>query len=282
MPKTILITGAGSDFGLAAASTLAQAGHRVVAAMREPSGRNRERANALWAQAIHVLAMDVTDDASVERGVRETLAKAGQIDVLVNNASITVFGAIEASTCDQARAVFDTNVVGLLRAIRAVLPAMRRERDGLIVNVGSALGRVTLPHLGLHSASNAAVEVISDALQHELRSFGVETVLLQPSADLAAMSGNARLPDDSARVKSYSQTGQAPEAMLALFAQATEGHVAADATTLAKALLSLIETRKFARPDRLVVGTPCQSARKKDPRSASKRDPFRFGLYAKP
>ena len=255
MPKTIMITGAGGDFGLAAAAMLAQVGHRVVAAMRDPSGRNRERANALWAQAIHVLAMDVTDDSSVERGVRETLAKAGQIDVLVNNASITVFGAIEASTCDQARAVFDTNVVGLLRTIRAVLPAMRRERDGLIVNVGSALGRVTLPHLGLHSASKAAVEAISDALQHELRSFGVETVLLQPSADLAAMSGNARLPDDSARVKSYSEAGQAPGAMLALFAQATEGHGAADATTLAKALLSLVETRKFARPDRLVVGT---------------------------
>ncbi len=74
MPKTIMITGAGGDFGLAAAAMLAQVGHRVVAAMRDPSGRNRERANALWAQAIHVLAMDVTDDSSVERGVRETLA----------------------------------------------------------------------------------------------------------------------------------------------------------------------------------------------------------------
>ena len=104
MPKTILITGAGSDFGLAAAATLAQAGHRVVAAMREPSGRNRERANALWARAIHVLAMDVTDDASVERGVREALTKAGQIDVLVNNASITLLGAIETFTYGQVRA----------------------------------------------------------------------------------------------------------------------------------------------------------------------------------
>ena len=191
--------------------------------------------------------------------MRETLAKAGQIDVLVNNASITLFGAIETFTCDQVRAAFDTNVVGLLRTIRAVLPAMRRKRNGLIVNVGSVLGRITLPHLGIHSASKSAVEAISDALQHELRCFGVETVILQPRPDLGAMCGNAHLPEDSARVQSYCEVGQAPEAMVALFAQAAGGHGAADATTLAKALLSLVETPKGARPDRLAVGIPFEA-----------------------
>jgi NAD(P)-dependent dehydrogenase (short-subunit alcohol dehydrogenase family) len=254
MSKTILITGASSDFGRAAAETLKAAGHRVVAAMRDPSGRNRERANALWAQAIHVLAIDVTCDTSVEQCVHDTLAKAGHIDVLVNNASITSIGAIETFSSEQAQTVFNNNVVGLLRTIRAVVPAMRGARDGLIVNIGSVLGRVTVPYFGLHSASKAAVEAISEALQYELRPFSVETVVLQPSADIFSVYKSAHVPADDVRVNDYCDTGHPHDTMLAGLTQSTGESGTADATTLAKALLSLVDAKRGSRPDRLVVG----------------------------
>ena len=150
--------------------------------MRDPSGRNRERANALWAKGIDVVALDVTDDTSVEKGVQRVLAKAGRIDVLVNNAGMASVGVSEAFTADQLRAMFETNVIGVFRTARAVLPSMRRERDGLIVNIGSILGRVTFPFFGLYGASKFAVEAINDTLRYEVSQFGVEVVLLQPSA----------------------------------------------------------------------------------------------------
>jgi len=149
MSRTILITGASTGFGRDAAETLSRAGHAVFASMRDPHGRNREHAEALRRQGIEVVELDVGNDASVDHAVSEMLARAGRIDVLINNAGIASAGVTEAFTADQARVVLDTNVVGLLRTTRAVLPAMRRRRDGLIVNIGSILGRVTLPFFAI-------------------------------------------------------------------------------------------------------------------------------------
>jgi NADP-dependent 3-hydroxy acid dehydrogenase YdfG len=113
--------------------------------MREPQAKNREHAETLRKQGIKVVELDVSSDASVERAVKEVLARASRIDVLINNAGVASAGITEAFTPDQAKTVFNTNVVGLLRATRAVLPAMRRQGDGLIINIGSILGRVTFP-----------------------------------------------------------------------------------------------------------------------------------------
>src|SRR5215467_15222548 len=141
MTKIILITGASTGLGRDTAEALARAGYHVFAAMRDIAGRNRGHADALRSQKIGVVELDVTDDASVDRAIASILAEAGKIDVLVNNAGIASAGVSEAFTADQARAIFDTNVIGLLRVTRAVLPSMRRERDGLIINMGSVLGR---------------------------------------------------------------------------------------------------------------------------------------------
>ena len=148
MPKTILITGASSGFGRDTAETLRRAGHTVYASMRGAQGKNREAAEALQTLGIETVELDVSDDASVEAGVERVVAEAGNIDVLVNNAGIGSAGVTEAFTAEQTRVVFDTNVIGLLRVTRAVLPSMRRRRDGLIINIGSILGRVTFPLLG--------------------------------------------------------------------------------------------------------------------------------------
>ena len=125
MSKTILITGASTGFGRDTAETLARAGHTVFASMRDPKGKNKNHAEALRKQGIEVVELDVGDDASVDRGVQEVLKRAKRIDVLVNNAGIASAGVTEAFTPDQAKVVFNTNVVGVLRTTRAVLTTMR-------------------------------------------------------------------------------------------------------------------------------------------------------------
>src|SRR5258708_1375701 len=158
MSKTILITGTSSGFGRDTAETLHRAGHTVYASMRRAQGKNREAAEALRKLGIKTVELDVNDDASVEEGVKTVLEEAGKIDVLVNNAGIASAGVTEAFTTDQAKAIFDTNVIGLLRVTRAVLPSMRQNRDGLIINIGSVLGRVTFPFIGIYGASKFPAE----------------------------------------------------------------------------------------------------------------------------
>jgi NADP-dependent 3-hydroxy acid dehydrogenase YdfG len=181
MSKTILITGASSGFGRDTAETLRRAGHTVYASMRGAQGKNLEAAEALRKLGIEIVELDVSDDASVEAGVKNVLAKACKIDVLVNNAGIASAGVTEAFTTEQAKAIFDTNVIGLLRVTRAVLPSMRRQHDGLIINIGSILGRVTFPFVGIYGASKFAVEALTDSLRYEVSQLGVEVVEVQPS-----------------------------------------------------------------------------------------------------
>src|SRR5256886_10115489 len=164
MSKTILITGASSGFGRDTAETLHRAGHTVYASMRGVQGKNREAAEALRKLGVKTMELDVSDDASVKAGVENVLAEAGKIDVLVNNAGIASAGVTEAFTTEQAKAIFDTNVIGLLRVTRAVLPSMRRRHDGLIINIGSILGRVTFPFIGIYCSSKLAVEALTHSL----------------------------------------------------------------------------------------------------------------------
>src|SRR4029450_5856368 len=165
MPKTILITGTSSGFGRDTAETLQQAGHTVSASMRDGESKNREAAAALQKLGIKSVELDVSDAASVEAAVEKVLAEAGKIDVLINNAGIGSAGVTEAFTAEQAKVVFDTNVIGLLRITRAVPPSMRERHDGLIINISSILGRVTFPFLGIYGASKFAVEALTDSLR---------------------------------------------------------------------------------------------------------------------
>jgi len=130
MPKTILITGASSGFGLDTAETLGLAGHRVFASMRDVDGRNRPHADALRAKGINVVEIDVTDDTSVQKGVGSVLAEGGPLDVVINNAGLGSLNVTETFTTDQLRELFDVNVFGVQRVLRAVLPTLRSQREG--------------------------------------------------------------------------------------------------------------------------------------------------------
>ena len=254
MSKTILITGASSGFGRITAEALARAGHMVFASMRDPSAKNRNHAQGLRQQGIAVVALDVGSDNSVDQAVNEVLAVAGRIDVLINNAGIASAGITEAFTADQAKVVLNTNIVGLLRTNRAVLPTMRAQGDGLIINIGSILGRVTFPFFGIYGASKFAVEALTDSLRYEVSQFGVDVVLLQPSAYPTNMYAAMQQPLDGARVADYGDIAQIPGKMFEAFRGMFDSDNAPDPHDVADAIAKLISTPKSARPARVVVG----------------------------
>ena len=255
MSKTILITGASTGFGRDTAETLAEAGHKVFASMRNPQAQNRDHAKVLRQKGIEVVELDVGSDASVEAAVKEVLSRASRIDVLVNNAGIASAGVTEAFTPEQAKVVFDTNVVGLLRTSRAVLPAMRRQGDGLIINIGSILGRVTFPFFGIYGASKFAVEALTDSLRYEVSQLGIDVALVQPSAYPTPMYANVQMPADTERATAYGAVGEIPGAMFKHFMTTFQSPGAPDPHDVAEAIARLVAQPKGSRPTRTVVGT---------------------------
>ena len=175
MTKVILITGASSGIGFDAARTLARQGHRVYAA-----ARRLERMEPLKEDGVIPLQMDVTDEVSMETGVRTILETEGRIDVLVNNAGYGFFGAIENVPLEEARKQLEVNVFGLSRLCQLVLPSMREQGSGRIVNLSSIAGKAVILFGGWYHVSKYAVEAFSDALRMEVKPFGIDVVLIEP------------------------------------------------------------------------------------------------------
>jgi NADP-dependent 3-hydroxy acid dehydrogenase YdfG len=177
----VVITGCSSGFGHWAALTFARQGHTTFATVR-----SLERATALQdaAQAesldLHVLRLDVRDAESVDAAVAEIVEREGRIDICVNNAGIELRGPIEECAEDEVLAQFDTNVFGLLRVVRAVVPIMRAQHSGVIVNVGSIAGLVARPFAGVYAATKHAVEAISESMHFELKPFGIRVAVIEP------------------------------------------------------------------------------------------------------
>ena len=171
--RVVLITGASSGIGRVTAELLAARGHRVF-------GGVRTAATTRPLEGVEVVPLDVRDDASVKSCVEEVYRRAGRIDVLVNNAGINLVGAVEETSISQAQALFDTNVIGVLRMIQAVLPGMRRQGAGLIVNISSILGVMPAPFMGVYASTKHAIEGLSESLDHEVRAFGIRVVLIEP------------------------------------------------------------------------------------------------------
>jgi short-subunit dehydrogenase len=168
-----IVTGASGGIGEAAARALAAAGYRVFGTSR--------RAPATGSSGIEYLGCDVTSDESVKGAVDAVLSKAGRIDLLVNNAGVGLVGGAEESSVEQAKSLFDVNLFGLIRMTKAVLPTMRGQRAGRIVNLSSVMGLIPAPFMALYAASKHAVEGYSESLDHEIRSSGVRVVLVEPA-----------------------------------------------------------------------------------------------------
>ena len=257
MEKTILVTGASSGFGRLTAETLSKSGHKVFAGFRSAEGARKQIAYELKAKNIEVLKVDVTDQAGVDKAIVQLLEKSGnKLDVVVNNAGMASAGLSEAFTAEQARDLFEVNVFGVQRVMRATLPVLRAKRAGLVINVGSILGRVTLPFFGLYGASKYAVEAMTDSYRYELSQLGVDVVLVQPSAYPTNMYAAAQKPANGELVKSYGETGEVPGKILKTFMTLFQGENAPNPQDVATAIDKIVATPAGSRPDRVVVGLP--------------------------
>src|SRR6266852_6435873 len=241
--QVVLITGSSTGFGRLFTETLGRKGHTVFATMRDPAGRNAKNAAEIRGVAekesltIHVLEMDVTDDGSVERGVEAAVAKAGRIDVAINNAGYYLSGLEEAVTTEQARRLMDTNFLGPVRVNRAVLPHMRRQRSGVLMHISSAAGRIIAPSMGFYCASKFALEALAEAYSYELAAQGIESVIVEPGQYETPVFGNTVTAADQARTNTYCAVKEIPAKINAALSS-TDGN----AQEVADAVLRIIET----------------------------------------
>ncbi|HTY43159.1 MAG TPA: oxidoreductase [Thermoanaerobaculia bacterium] len=188
--KAAIVTGASSGIGEAVARRLATAGYRVY-------GTSRRSAEAGW-RSFEMLPLDVTSDESVEAAVEEVMRLEGRIDLLVNNAGFGVAPAgAEESSIDQARSIFETNFFGVVRMTRAVVPHMRRQGSGRIINIGSVLGFLPMPYGALYSATKHAIEGYSESLDHELRTWGIRVSVIEPAYTKTRFDANLLEPDST-------------------------------------------------------------------------------------
>lgn len=194
-----LVTGASSGIGYATAKALQAAGFDVFGTSRH--------ATAEGPDGVTMLTCDVTDDASVAALVEEVLDDAGRIDLLVNNAGVGLFGGAEESSLAQAQALFDVNMFGVIRLTNAVLPIMRRQKSGRIINLSSAHGFIPAPYFALYSATKHAVEGYSQSLDHELRTLGIRVALVEPAYTRTSFDGNLIQPDRSLAAYASARAG---------------------------------------------------------------------------
>ena len=180
--RVAIVTGAWGGIGEATALALARAGYRVFGTGRKPPQSK--------SAGVEFLICDVTSDASVEAAFSEVVAKAGRIDLLVNNAGAGLMGGAEESSIEQAKSLFDVNLFGVMRTTRAILPVMRRQKRGRIVNISSVMGLIPAPYMAVYASSKHALEGYSESLDHEIRDAGVRVVLVEPAYTRTSFESN--------------------------------------------------------------------------------------------
>ena len=249
MSKRILITGASGGFGKLMTLTLLEKGHAVVAAMRGPEDKNREIADELTTVGADIVEIDVTINDSVKQGVEA----AGTLDVVINNAGVGVIGLQESFVPEDWQKIFDINVFGVQRVNRAVIPAMRKRRSGLLIHVSSLLGRMTLPFYGPYNASKWALEALAENYRVELSGFGVDSCIVEPGGYPTSFMDALMQPSDSARNDTYGDFAGAPKSLFENFEKALVGNPEQDPQNVADAVANLIETPAGQRSFRTVV-----------------------------
>jgi NAD(P)-dependent dehydrogenase (short-subunit alcohol dehydrogenase family) len=185
--RVALVTGVSSGIGLATARKLLAKGFRSFGTVRETS-----RVSAV-PPGVELIQLDVRDEKSVSAGVRAVLDRAGRVDVLINNAGSVLVGSLEETSISEAKELFDTNFFGVLRMSRAVLPSMRRQKWGRIINISSVLGFLPAPYQGIYAASKHALEGYSESLDHEVRRFGIRVSVIEPGFTRTNLEQNSHL-----------------------------------------------------------------------------------------
>lgn len=253
--RTVVITGASSGFGERSARAFADKGDHVFGTMRDIAGRNAAKKAALEAYSprISIIEMDMTNDVSVVDGFAGILADGG-VDILINNAGVMYLGITEAFSIGQAQEQMETNYFGAVRAIQAVLPAMRAAGAGLIINTSSLVGRISPPFFGTYTASKHALEGYSQALRYELSPFGVDIAIVEPGPFGTGLLGAGQPPVRQDVLSTYGDLAQVPTAMGEHFAQLLSSEGAPDPQWVVDAYLNLADMPNGNRPMRTVVG----------------------------
>jgi len=257
MTRDILITGCSSGFGFDAAKHFAKKGQRVYATMRDAGGRNQSAADALAAFAeservnLTVLEMDVTSDESVNAAV----SRISNVDVLINNAGVGFGGPVESFTSEQILRQLDVNIVGTIRVARAVLPAMRARKSGLIIQVSSTAGRAAFPGFGVYHASKWGLEGISEAMRYELGPLGVDVVIVEPGPFSTSFFENLISGSDEDRAAAYGHVAGFGEGFRTMVMTAFEdGAAPTDPMIVVETFDRLIEAPDGTRPFRTIAG----------------------------
>jgi NAD(P)-dependent dehydrogenase (short-subunit alcohol dehydrogenase family) len=261
---TILVTGSSSGLGRCMVEVLARAGHTVYASMRATEGKNAGVAEELRTVAraerlaLHVIDLDVTDDASVQGGIDTIVSQSGQIDVVINNAGYGLGGITEAIAIPQAQRLFDVNVFGALRVTQAALPHMRRRRSGLVVFISSNSAHWIIPTMGIYSASKAALELMARGFSYELPAVGVDTTIVQTGGFATDFGHNLEQASNREVWDAYGQLGQFAHAFADGMGQTMKSgsnDLTSDPHTMAELLVKLIAIPQGSRPTKVQVGT---------------------------
>jgi NAD(P)-dependent dehydrogenase (short-subunit alcohol dehydrogenase family) len=201
MNQVVLITGASSGIGKSVALYLAQKGYKVYGTSRKPM----ESMEGL----VKMLVMDVRDESAIQSAIKQLFEIEGRLDILINNAGIGITGAVEELPMEEVKKHFDTNFFGPISVMQAVLPIMRNQKSGLIINITSIAGYMGLPFRGVYSASKGALELLTEAISMEVKSFGIDVVNVAPgdfATNIASGRYHAPLKSDSAYRESYGKT----------------------------------------------------------------------------
>lgn len=251
--KVVFITGTNSGFGYLAAKNLAALGHKVYGTVRESQGRNKVKADELSSiNNINILDVDVTSSEQVNKAIDHIIKHEGRLDVVVNNAGYFGGGLAEAYFVDDVEKMFDVNLKGTWRVAKASLPQMRKQGEGLIINISSGLGRFSAPFMTVYNSTKFAVEGLTEGLHYEVRPFGVDVVLIQPGAFPTEIFGKSTYGSESAIADQYGDMAKVPEQIGEGMGQMFE-QLKPNPQMVPDAIVKLINSPKGERPLRTVV-----------------------------
>lgn len=253
MKHKILVTGASGAFGSLTCIQLVENGHQVVGTMRSLQGKNEAIANELKSKGVALIEMDVTNEDSVNLGVKSAIEMMGGIDTIFNNAGIGANGILECFTINDIQKMFDVNVFGLQRVMRAVLPHLRQQRKGTIIHTSSCIGRVTTPFLASYCASKYALESLAEGYRAELSGFGIESCIVEPGGFPTAFMSGMITPSDTDRINAYGEMASLPEASINGYVAYVESIPEQRPERVAEAVVKLVNTPFGEKPFRTVV-----------------------------
>lgn len=253
MKHKILVTGASGAFGSLACMQLVENGHQVVGTMRSLHGKNEAIANELKSKGVALVEMDVTNEDSVNAGVKSAIELMDGLDTVFNNAGIGANGILECFTTNDIQKMFDVNVFGVQRVMRAILPYLRQQGKGTIIHTSSCIGRVTTPFLASYCASKYALESLAEGYRTELSGFGIESCIVEPGGFPTAFMSGMITPSDNDRMNAYGEMANLPQTSINGYVAYVESIPEQRPERVAEAVVKLVNTPFGKKPFRTVV-----------------------------